>query len=73
MLTSMPTRFLPSTGAHSAYATPWLESALHTLDAHRSLLIHAPDAPRTVPPSSPPSHFVPTQPHRLTPNSFQSP
>ena len=44
MLTNMPTRFLASTGAHPANATPWLESAPHNLDACRSLLIHTPDA-----------------------------
>jgi hypothetical protein len=45
MLTSMPTRFLASTGAHPAHANPWLESARHTLDAHRSMLIHTAHAP----------------------------
>jgi hypothetical protein len=49
MLTSMPTRFLASTGAHPAYASPWLESAPHTLDARRSLPIHTPDVPLSRP------------------------
>jgi hypothetical protein len=44
MLTSMPTRFLASTSAHAANATPWPESASHHLDARRSLLIHPEDA-----------------------------
>lgn len=45
MLTSMPTRFLASTGANHAYATPWLESAKPNFDARRSLLIHTAGAP----------------------------
>jgi hypothetical protein len=45
MLTCMPTRFLDSTGAYPANATPWLESPPHDLDAHSSLLLHAADAP----------------------------
>jgi hypothetical protein len=45
MLTCMPTRFLASTGAHPANATPWLESAPHNLDACRSLPIHTAGAP----------------------------
>jgi hypothetical protein len=44
MLTCMPTRSLAPTSAHSANATPWLESASHHLDAHPSLLIHPEDA-----------------------------
>ena len=44
MLTSMPTPFLAPTGGYPAYATPWLESAPHPLDARRSLLIHPEDA-----------------------------
>jgi hypothetical protein len=46
MLSCMPTRFLASTGAHPAYATPRLESAPHTFDASHSLLIHTADAPQ---------------------------
>jgi hypothetical protein len=38
MPTCMPTRFLASISAHSANATPWLESAPHCLRARRSLL-----------------------------------
>jgi hypothetical protein len=45
MLTCMPTRFLASTGAHPANATPWLESVPHDLDACRSLAMHTPGAP----------------------------
>jgi hypothetical protein len=45
MLTCMPTRFLASSGAHPANATPWLESAQHSIDARRSLLIPTADAP----------------------------
>jgi hypothetical protein len=45
MLTCMSTRFLASTSAHPANATPWLESASHNLVARRSLLMHTADAP----------------------------
>jgi hypothetical protein len=45
MLTCMPTRFLASTGAHPAHATPWLESAPHNLDACRSLATYTASAP----------------------------
>ncbi|MDP9050995.1 MAG: hypothetical protein M3O31_09805 [Acidobacteriota bacterium] len=45
MLTCMPTRFLASTGAHPANATPWLKSAHHNLDAWPSGLMHTTDAP----------------------------
>jgi hypothetical protein len=45
MLTCVPTRFLASTGAHPANATPWLESASHNLDAPRCRPIHTADAP----------------------------
>jgi hypothetical protein len=38
MPTCVPTPFLASTSAHSANATPWLESAPRHLDARRSLL-----------------------------------
>ena len=44
MPTSMPTRSVAPTNAHSANATPWLESAPHPLDAHTDLLIHPEDA-----------------------------
>jgi hypothetical protein len=44
MPTCMPTRSLASTSAHSANATPWLESAPHHLDARRSLLSNTADA-----------------------------
>ena len=37
MRTCRPTRFLASTRAHPANATPWLESPPHNLDASRSL------------------------------------
>jgi hypothetical protein len=37
MATRMPIRFLASTGAHPANATPWLKSAPHNLDACRNL------------------------------------
>jgi hypothetical protein len=40
MPTRMPTRFLASTGAHPANATPWPESAPHNLDACRCLPMH---------------------------------
>jgi hypothetical protein len=45
LLIRMPTRFLAPTGGHPVSATPWLESAPHSLDARRSLLIHAADTP----------------------------
>jgi hypothetical protein len=45
MLTSMPTRLLPSNRAHPANAAPWLESTPHDLDARRSPFIHTEDAP----------------------------
>jgi hypothetical protein len=45
MLTSMPTRLLPSTRAHPANAAPWLESASHNFYTRRSPLIHTEDAP----------------------------
>ena len=45
MLTCMPTRFLASTGAHPANATPWLESPRHNLDACRIFPMHTPGAP----------------------------
>jgi hypothetical protein len=44
MLTCVPTRVLASTSGHPANATPWLESALHNLDARRSLLVHTANA-----------------------------
>jgi hypothetical protein len=47
MMTCMPTRFLAPTGAHLAKATPWPESAPHTLDAARSL----PPRTATAPPN----------------------
>jgi hypothetical protein len=49
MPTSMPTRSVATTNAHSANATPWLESAPHPLDAHTDLLIHPEDAPMLSP------------------------
>ncbi len=49
MLTCVPTRFLASTSAHSANATPWLEAAPHLLDALRSLLSNT--AERTLEPT----------------------
>jgi len=45
MLTNMPTRFLASTGAHPANATPWLESAPLNLDVCRCLALHSASAP----------------------------
>ena len=45
MLTCRPTRVLASTSGHPANAIPWLQSASHNLDAHRSLSMHAADAP----------------------------
>jgi hypothetical protein len=45
MSTRMPTRHRIQTDSHSAYATPWLESAPHNLDADRSLAMHTASAP----------------------------
>lgn len=45
MLTCMPTRFLASTDAHPANATPWLESAPHNLDACLSVAMNTAGAP----------------------------
>jgi hypothetical protein len=45
MPTCMPTQFLASTGAHPACATPWLESAPHTLEACCSRPMHTAGAP----------------------------
>ena len=41
---SIPTRSVAPTSAHSANATPRLESAPHHRDARRSLLSHPDDA-----------------------------
>jgi hypothetical protein len=45
MPTCTPTRFLASTRAHPANATPWLESAPHNLHACRILPMHTAGAP----------------------------
>jgi len=60
MLTCMPTRFLASTGAHPANATPWLESIPHALDVVCNLLLHS---------ASP----LPDQPTQLTTIRFRAP
>jgi hypothetical protein len=44
MPTYMPTLFLAPTGAHTANATPWLESAPYHRDPRPNLLIHPEDA-----------------------------
>jgi hypothetical protein len=49
MPTYMPTRSLAPTSAHTANATPWLESAPHHRDPRRSLLIHPEDASQMKP------------------------
>jgi len=56
-MTCMPTRFLVSTGAHPANATPWLKSALHNLDACRSLPMHTASAPLNGPTQVPTIQF----------------
>ena len=45
MLTCTLNRFLASTGAHTASAAPWPESASHNLDARSSVPIHTADVP----------------------------
>lgn len=76
MLTSMPTRYLASTDAHLANATPWLKSAPHNLDACCSLLMHTasaaertdsgPDHPISYPGRSISSPQTAFNPHTLT-------
>jgi hypothetical protein len=41
MLACRPTRFLASTRAHPANATPWLQSPPHTLKLACGLLLHS--------------------------------
>ena len=75
MPTYMPTLFLAPTGAHTANATPWLESAPYHRDPRPNLLIHPGRRASLMQPAeaSSLSHYAPSQAHRPTANSFQSP